>query len=462
MDELIYASATTLAQAIQAKKVSSEEVVKAHLERIEAVNPKLNAIVYLAADAALAQARAADAALARGEITGVLHGVPVTIKDAWETAGIASTGGTAGRARYVPTTDATVVARARATGSIILGMTNLPELSLAFESDNLIHGRTNNPYDMTRTPGGSGGGGAAIIAAGGSPWEIGADAGGSIRLPSHFCGIAGIKPTTGRVPLTGYFPPLVGFFGQITAAGPMARRVEDLILTLPVLTGVDWRDPEIIPVPLRDPRAVHLKGLRVAFHTDNGIQSPTPETVEVVKTAAKALSDAGLVVEEARPQGIEQSFEIFFGLVSADGGAGVQMLLQMAGTTEPHPRLRQLLETLRPSAISTAELAGLWARWDMFRSTMLSFLETYDAILCPVCAEPAMPHGTTFERLQAFGYTMAYNLTGWPGVVVRGGTSPEGLPIGVQVVARPWREDVALAVAQHIETALGGWQGPPL
>ena len=208
--------------------------------------------------------------------------------------------------------------------------------------------------------------------------------------------------------------------------------------------------------------SVDLKSLRIAFHTDNGIASPTPETVAVVQNTAAVLSEAGMVVAEERPQGIEQAYETFFDLFAADGGAGIQQLLQMAGTTERHPMMQRLLDLLPPRAMSTAAFCAVLFKWDMFRSGMLAFLEQYDVILCPVNASPALPHGTTFDNLSAFSYTMTYNLTGWPGAVVRGGTSPEGLPIGVQVVARPWREDVALAVAQHIETAWGGWQRAPL
>lgn len=464
MDKLIYASATALARAIRAKEISSKEVVDAYLQRIEDVNPKLNAVVQLTADAARAQAREADAALARGKIKGPLHGVPITIKDNIETSGVICTGGTKGRASFVPKQDATVVERMRAAGAIILGKTNMPELGLVFETDNLVYGRTNNPYDLSRTPGGSSGGEAAIIAAGGSPLGLGNDMGGSIRLPAHFCGIAGIKPTTGRVPRTGHFPWPTGWLDMLWQPGPMARFVEDLILALPIIAGVDWRDPTVSPMPLGDPKKVNLKSLRVAFHTDNGILSPTPEIAEVVKKTAKALSDVGMAVEEDRPKGIEKSYDIFFGLLGADGGAGVQTLLRMVGTTEMHPWLQGLLGVCHDLVMTTAEFGGLMLEWATFQSAMLSFMEKYDVIVCPVCAYPALPHGATLDldKVPAFSYTMTYNLTGWPSVVVRGGTSPEGLPIGVQVVARPWREDVALAVAQRIETVLGGWQRPPL
>jgi amidase len=462
MDELVYTSATLLAQAIRDKRVSSHEVVEAYIHRIEAVNPQLNAVVQLTADTAITQARQADVALARGEIKGPLHGVPITVKDSFDTEGIISTAGTKGRASYVPQQDATAVARMRAAGAILLGKTNLPELSLAYESNNLIYGRTNNPYDLSRTPGGSSGGESAIIAAGGSPLGLGTDGFGSIRLPAHFCGITGLKPTSGRIPFTGLLPHGFGASARLRHVGPMARYVEDLILTLPILAGVDWRDSATIPMPLEDPRKVELKSLRLAFYTDNGIMTPTQETMGTVRTAVDALADAGTSVEEARPAGIEQSYALFRDLFAADGGAGVQRLLQTAGTTDIHPFVQQFGEILHPYAMTTAEFSGLLVRWDMFRSTLLSFLEQYDVIICPVCATPAWPHSSTITEEQFFAgsYSMTYNLTGWPGVAVRGGTSPEGLPIGVQVVARPWREDVALAVAQHLETVLGGWQRP--
>jgi len=244
----------------------------------------------------------------------------------------------------------------------------------------------------------------------------------------------------------------------------MARYVEDLILTLPILAGVDWRDPAIVPMPLDDPEKVELKSMRVAFFADNGIMTPTAETNETVRSAVHALTDAGASVEEARPADIEQSYAFFRDLFAADGGAGVQRLLRTAGTTETHPFVQQFGEILRPHAMTATEFSGLLARWDMFRSTLLSFIQQYDVIICPVCATPAWPHSSTLaeEQFIAGSYSMTHNLTGWPAVSVRGGTSPEGLPIGIQVVARPWREDVALAVAQHLETVSGGWQRPNL
>ncbi|MCH8088566.1 MAG: amidase [Chloroflexi bacterium] len=464
MDKLIYASATALAQAIRHKEVSSTEVVEAHLRRIEEVNPRLNAVVLLTGDRALAEAREADAALARGEVKGPLHGVPMTIKDALDTEGVISTGGTLGRAAFVPKEDATVVKRLRDAGGIMLGKTNLPELSLFWECDNLIHGRCNNPYDLTRGPGGSSGGEAAIIAAGGSPFGIGSDAGGSIRQPAHYCGIAGIKPTSGCVPRTGHFRPPGGIQDFRNQVGPLARFVEDLMLVLPIIAGPDSRDPAIVPGPLGDPQSVDLKGLRVSFHTDNGIASPTPETAEAVRRAVQCLADAGAQVEESLPADIGQVPEIYGRLRRLSGRSEIKQVLDAIGTREVHPFTRKWQESLADTSASAEEIFDCMAEWDAFRGSMLSYIQDYDVILSPVCAEPALPYGQTMDadKLPGFSYVTWYNLTGWPGVAVRGGTSPEGLPIDVQVGAGAWHDHVALAVARHIESALGGWQPPPL
>ena len=456
MEDLIYASVTGLVQAIQAKEVSSVEVVQAYLERIEAVNPKLNAVVQLVAEPALGDARLADAALARGEVKGPLHGVPMTIKDSFETAGIVTTAGTKGLATYIPKQDATVVARLRSAGAILLGKTNTPEITLRFATDNYVYGRTNNPYDLERIPAGSSGGAAAIVAAGGSPFDIGSDTAGSIRFPAHSCGIAGLKPTVGRVPRTGHIPYLeFGATEAFTQVGPLARYVEDLNLILPIISGVDWRDPMIIPMPVEYSKLVDLKQLRVATYTDNGVTSPTAETANVVQAAASTLADMGAVVDEDRPPHMASAFDLWLAIFRADGGVGVQNLLQELGTQEMHPFLEWSQEA---EAISTSEYIQLLARWNTFRGDSLAFLENYDVIVCPVTTMPATRH----DEPTAFDYTRVYNLLGWPIAVVRCGTSPEGLPIGVQVVTHPWREDVALAAAQHLEKTFGGWQRPPL
>jgi amidase len=459
MDEIIFASARSLRDRIRDREVSSREVVDAYLSRIEAVNPKLNAVVALRAEAARREADAADRALARAEVAGPLHGLPITIKDSFDTAGLVSTWGTPGRAKRVPTEDATAVARLRAAGAILLGKTNTPELTLSFHTRNPIYGATRNPYDLERSPGGSSGGAAANLAAGGSPLDLGSDTGGSIRLPAHFCGVAGLRPTSGRVPRTGHAVGPGGPIEALTQVGPMARFVEDLKLALPILAGPDGRDPAIAPVPLRDPEAVDLRGLRVAFHTENGIRAPTAEIAGAVRAAVKVLADAGASVEEARLPGIEESLVLLAGLLRYDGGAWGRLLLERAGTSVDESSIEMLRLGGEPSY---DEQARLFERWDRFRERMLVFMEPYDAVVSPPNALPATRPGDEGTELAAFSYTMTHNLTGWPGAVVRAATSSEGLPIGVQFVAKPWREDVALAIAAHVEATLGGWRRPTL
>ena len=462
-EPLIHSSVSALARAVQAKQVSSMEVVQACLDRIDQVNPQLNAVVQLAATRALEEAREADEALARGESNGPLHGVPMTIKDSLDTAGLISTGGTKGRESFIPQQDATVVRRLREAGAILLGKTNTPEFTLSFETNNLIYGRTNNPYDTSRTPGGSSGGAAAIVAAAGVPFDIGSDFGGSIRLPSHLCGIAGLKPSSGRVPRTGHIYPFGGVQDSFQQIGPLARYVEDLALILPLIAGPDFIDPGVVEMPLGDPADVDLSSLRIGFHTDNGIRTPTAETQSAVRAAAGALTVVSGAVEESRPPGLEQSFEIGRPLYFFDGGAAVRRLLRQAGTSE------HTFDGFAP-AMSAEELDQALASMYELRSGMLSYFMDHDVILCPVNANPAMPHGSLVASgsdanesvIPNYSYTITYNVTGWPGGVVRGGTSPEGLPIGVQIVGQPGREDVVLAVAAFLERELGGWQPPAL
>ena len=461
MADIIYQSAKSIAQAIQDRAVSSVEVVQAHLDRIEEVNGRLNAVVKLCADRALEEAREADAARARGESKGALHGVPMTLKDSLDTEGVVTTYATLGRRAFVPERDSTVAARLRGAGAILLGKTNTPEFTLAGETDNLVYGRTNNPYGLDRTPGGSSGGAGAIVASGGSPFDIGSDTGGSIRLPAHFNGIAGIKPNSGRVPRTGHAVPYgMGATDAYTQNGPMARFVEDLVLTLPIISGPDWEDPAIVPMPLGDPADVDLGSLRVAFYTTSeGFRAPTQETIDAVESAIKVVSDIVASVEEDTPEPLSRVPELTGRIGGGDGRAWTQRLLDKAGTTEKSPFLRSRFSDA--VAISAEEFTQALEELDQYRSDMLGFMQGYDAIICPTAAMPAPPHGETFSdsSRNAF-YTGPYNLTGWPGAVVRGGTSPEGLPIGIQVIARPWREDVSLALASLLESALGGWQKP--
>jgi amidase len=458
-DPLHYSSVRALSDAIARKEVSSEQVVKACLDRIAAVNPKLNAVVQLDAERALRRARELDQGLANGQRVGPLHGVPMTIKDSLDTAGVISTGGTMGRKQFVPTADATVVARLRAAGAVLLGKTNTPELTLSFETTNLIYGKTSNPYDLARTCGGSSGGAAAIVAAGGAPFDIGSDYGGSIRLPSHFCGTVGLKPSAGRVPRTGHIYPFGGLQDAFQQIGPIAREVDDLALLLPIIMGPDFVDPGITPLAWSDPAAVRIEGLKVAYHTDNGIATPTPETVSTVAAVAKMLADAKAVVAEARPTGADRAAAVGLGIYFWDGGAAIRRILEESGTKET-----TLGDSMGGTKSTAVDVEKSIHALDLWRSDMLRFFQSYDVILCPVCASPAVPHGQASvpSAFPMFSYTYTYNLTGWPGAVVRAGTSPEGLPIGVQIVARPGREDVALAVAKVVESSRPAFPRPAI
>ncbi len=456
---LHYASTVTLAQAIRTKKVSSLEVVEACLRRIAEVNPKINAVVQLRAEEARVAARKADAALTKGTNHGPLHGVPFTIKDSLDTAGIITTAGTTGWAKRIPAEDATVVARLRAAGGILLGKTNTPEFTWSDETDNAVYGKTSNPYRLDRTTGGSSGGPVAIVATGGSPFDIGSDTGNSIRMPAHNCGIAGLKPTAGRVSRAGHAISYQGILESWTQIGPLARFVTDLELLFPLIAGVDGRDPHAAPVPLRDPRAVNVKALKVIFFTDNKVRKPTAETIRGVDASAKALADIGAHVEERLPPGLDTATELWHKIAPADGGAWLRRLLHEAGTAGDGT-VGAFFADAR--AIEPGELTRLVEQLDEVRSQLSRFMQGLDLIVCPVMAMPAVPHGDSYKPDYGDTYNEPHNITGWPAAVVRVGTSPEGLPIGVQIVGQPWREDVVLAAAKVIESKLGGWKAPPL
>lgn len=435
MDEMVFASATTLARAIRQHELSSEEVVEAHLARIEAVNPKLNAVVQIAAEQARAEARTADQALAAGESVGPLHGIPFTAKDWLETAGLICAAGEQARRNYVPEADATVVARMRAAGAILLGKTNIL-------TENSVYGRTFNPYDLSRTAGYSSSGEASIIAAGGSPVGLGSDSGGSIRTPAACCGVVGLKPTQGRVPSTGHYPRVGGLSDPRTQIGPMARFVEDLALVFPIIAGVDWRDAEVVPMPIGTMEEVDLPSLHVAFYTQNFISEPTQEIVEMTRRVAQMLDGVGMVVEETLPPRLDEALAITHSYWS-----------------RPESESWDEWKPDGEAQLSSEEVEkSLW-QWERFRRSMLPFMEQYDVILTPSMEQPAPLHGP--ESGAGAAFTLPFSLTGYPCVVVRAGTSSEGMPIGVQVVARPWRENVALAVAHLIESEMGGWQPPP-
>ena len=465
MTQILTLSAREQARLVRERHISSRELISAHLERIAAINPVLHAAVEVQAERALEEAAAADRELAAGSPRGPLHGVPFSIKDSIEQAGRCCTAGTWGRRDAPPSTaDATLVERLRNAGAIPIARTNLPDLLFAFESSNLLFGQTNNPYDVTRTCGGSSGGEAALIAACGSPLGLGSDAAGSVRLPAAFSGIVGIKPTSGRLPRTGHFPPAGGWLETLWQIGPMARRVEDLIEAMRLLAGPDGIDPTVPDVPFRDPQHVKLTELRVAFYTDNGFAAADGEVSGVVRAAAAAITSAVRSVEESRPACLAAAYDLEMKLIGPDGGDGLRAYLRQLGSTEVHPLLTGWLDKLESYRTDLAGLAGYWAELDAYRTEMTRFLRNYDVILCPAYIHAALPHGESIrdENFPGFSHTMAFNVAGWPGVVVRCGESSTGLPIAVQVVAAAWREDIALRVALWLEAAFGGWKPSPL
>jgi Asp-tRNA(Asn)/Glu-tRNA(Gln) amidotransferase A subunit family amidase len=470
MAELTSLSATEMARRIRAKEISPVELAEAHLRRIERVNPKINAFVTVDAEGARQQAKRAEAATMRGKALGPLHGVPITIKSSIDVAGFRCESGTRLRAGIVAESDAPLVTRLRAAGAVVLGNTNTPEFLMAYETDNLLYGRTNNPWDLERTPGGSSGGESAAIAARCSAGGVGSDGGGSIRVPAHFSGICGLKPTPGRIPASGHFPPSQGPFALIGVVGPMARTVADLQTLFEAMAGPDRGDPNAAPVPIRWPAEVDLRKIRVGYFEEDGRTPVTPETRTAVRKAAEGLRAQGFVVEPFRPANLERIRQTWWTLF----GPGVQALLgpMLEGReSDLSPFLKEVRDLAqREKPLTVERLLGVQIERDVLRERFLGEMEMFPVLLCPVCAVPAFRHrerawaveGKHVEYLDAMSYSQWFNLLGNPSVAVPVGRSPEGLPIGVQVVGRPWEEETALAVAAKLEEACGDLREPPI
>jgi Asp-tRNA(Asn)/Glu-tRNA(Gln) amidotransferase A subunit family amidase len=470
MPELTFLSAVSMAEQIRQKKLSPVELVEAHLARIEKLNPKLNAFVQVDAEGSRRQARAAEESVTHGTTLGPLHGVPVSIKSSIEVTGMKCEAGSKLREGFVAAKDAPLVSRLREAGAIILGTTNAPELLMAWETDNLLYGRTNNPWDLSRTAGGSSGGEAAAIAAGCSAGGVGSDGGGSIRVPAHFSGICGLKPTPGRIPATGHFPTSVGPFALIGVVGPMARTVSDLKVLFEVMQGPDDGDPSAAPVPVRWPSRSDLKKLRIGYFEDDGRTPVTAETRATVRAAAEALKHAGFQVEPFRPEGLEQARQLWWQFFGIAGGMLLQPMTK-GREADLSPILKQHLGRVATEPSHTGQtLLDTWIMRDIVRMQVFSQMREYPVLLCPVASIPAFRHGErsweidgkTVEYLDAWSYTEWFNLLGTPAVAVPFGRSNEGLPIGVQIVARPWQEELVLEVAAELEAQRGAWQRPEI
>jgi len=467
MNSILLLSAHEIAALIRRKTISPVEVARAHLERIERLNPQVNAFVDYHPESVLAQATDAEKAVLRGEELGPLHGVPLSIKSAIDVAGHRCESGTRLRVGYVAAEDATVVARLRAAGAVILGVTNVPELLMAWETDNLLYGRTNNPWDLTRTAGGSSGGEAAAIAAGLSAAGVGSDGGGSIREPAHFCGICGLKPTPGRIPSSGHYPKSSGPFALIGVVGPMARTILDVRIMFEVMAGYDDGDPCSAPVEIQE---TETSGLSIGVFEDDGRTPVTAETRLAVKTAASLLSKCGFHVECFRPDGIEEARQIWEDFFVTAGGMILDPMF-CDRDSDLSPILREFLGWARARGGHTGEsLLAAWLGRDSTREKILLQMRKYPILLCPTAAIPAFRHGErewqiegrTVKYLDAWSYCEWFNVLGFPAAVVPIAHSAEGLPIGVQIVGRPWQEESVLSVAAKLEEQRGKWELPML
>ncbi len=467
MSDLNGWTAARIAASVAAGEVSAVDVVEAHLERIAAVDPVLHAFVDVRAEAALAEAGEQDARAARGRPRGPLGGVPVTVKSALEVAGLRCETGSASRRGQRATGDALVVRRLRAAGAIVLGTTNVAEMLMGYETDNPLHGRTDNPWDPGRTPGGSSGGEAAAIASGCSAGGIGSDGGGSVRVPAHFTGLCGLKPTPGRVPSTGHQPPCLGPFSLIGVVGPMARTVEDVGLLYRSVAGWDSSDPLATPLPAMP--AADWRTPAVAWFDTHPMAPVTPETAAAVTAAAATLQAQGYAVRARQPLAFDQAtplWDLFF------GDLGELLLAEsLAGRERELPIIAALHAERGPRpAPSASAVVQAWIARDLVRAALLEEMRDDDVVVCPVTAVPAFRHGerawTVAGRvvgyLDAMVYTQWANILGTPAAVVRAGWSPEGVPIGVQVIGRPFEEHLVLDVAAAIERGCGGWVAPPL
>ena len=457
-----------MAELIRNRKLSPVELIQAHLDRIQKVNPKINAYVQLDEDRALAAARLAETHVMRKDDLGPLHGVPISIKSAIDVAGMLCEAGTKLRAGYVAVEDAPLIRRLRNAGAIILGVTNTPELLMAWETDNLLYGRTNNPWDLSRTAGGSSGGEAAAIASGCSAGGVGSDGGGSIRVPAHFCGICGLKPTPGRIPATGHFPQSVGPFALLGVVGPMARTVADLKLLFEVMQGPDIGDPSAAPVPVRWPERTGLTKNRIGYFENDGRTPVTPETRKAVQNAAQALRSAGFEVEPFLPDGLEKARKLWWKFFGIAGGMLLGPMTR-GHEAELSPILKEFNRWVASEQSHSAQsLLDTWIDRDLVRMQIFEQMEKFPVLFCPVASLPAFHHGErrwqiegkTVEYLDAWSYCEWFNLLGMPAGTVPVASSAEGLPIGVQIAARPWEEELVLSVAAILEAECGAGKHP--
>lgn len=444
---------------LRSGELSIAELAEAHIRQIERLNPTLNAFADFDPECVRTQARVLET---QPEHTrGPLHGLPVTVKSSIATAGYKCEIGSVNHRGEIPQEDAVVVARLRAAGALILGTTNCPEFLMAYETENDLYGRTNNPWDLERTPGGSSGGESAAIAAGMSAAGLGSDSGGSVRVPAHFTGICSLKPTPGRIPGRGHLPPCVGPFSTLGAIGPMARTVADVQLMFRALSGQDEADPTSPPIALRTPTLEELRTHTIGFFEDDGLTPVTPETRAAVNAAADAFRNAGFRVEPFRPRTLEQLRKLWWTFFVQCGAMFYEPEFRDGKREKLSPIFREFLDIAdQTGPLTSTELLNAWAELDLLRSKTLEEMGNHPVLLCPVASISAWRHSERtwtidnqpVQYLDAVRYTQWFNTLGAPAAVVPVGRSPEGLPIAVQIAARPFHDEVSLGIAAILDS----------
>jgi Asp-tRNA(Asn)/Glu-tRNA(Gln) amidotransferase A subunit family amidase len=466
MSDIVLQSATHQLELLRSGATSIVELAEAHIAQIERLNPQLNAFADFDAARVRSEARRLDATK---DALGPLHGLPVTVKSSIATVGLKCEIGSLLNKGNTPHEDAVVVARLRAAGALILGTTNCPEFLMAYETDNQLHGRTANPWDLERTPGGSSGGESAAIAAGMSAAGLGSDSGGSVRVPAHFTGICSLKPTPGRMPGAGHLPPCVGPFSVLGAIGPMARTIEDVSLLFRTLSGKDPHDPASPPIALRTHTLDELRTHTIGVFEDDGIVPVTPETRAAVQSAAQALREAGFRVEPFRPSTLESLRKLWCKFFVQCGAMFYAPAIE-GKRAQLSPIFSEFLRIAESDPPLTATgLLNAWAELDLLRAKTLVEMSSHPVLLCPVASVPAWRHGErawiidgqSVAYLDAVRHTQWFNVLAAPAAVVPVGRSPQGMPIGVQIVARPFEDEVALDIAAIVD-AVFGYQPPPL
>jgi amidase len=456
MNDIVFSTTSQWAEMIRTRQISAREALEAHLAQINHYNPALNAINLIDAEKAAEQAQAADDALARGEVWGPLHGVPFTLKDAHSTAGMRTTVGFPPLANHVPKEDSTVAARLKAAGGVLIGKTNVPVMLGDYQTNNPLFGRTNNPWDLERTSGGSSGGAAAALAAGMTPFEIGTDLSSSIRIPAHFCGVYGLKPTERRVSLAGLVPNPQGLPRPIrimSSIGPMARLIDDLALLYRIIAGPDSHDTEVQPLPVGPIPELAFRQLRIAFAPTFPGFPIAADIRSAIETLAAELSKSGAVVEEAALPGLD-----FYEELSSTG----ELTGMMLGTLQPESR---------EEPVTLAQYFKALDRRDKSILAWEEFFQSWDALLCPPSMVTAFPHCEPGTDVQVDGQSVSYwlvgahgaifNYTGHPAVVLPYALDHDELPIGVQLVGKRWNESRLLGVAKAVPSVTHGFRHPP-